>query len=286
MSIIDKIKKVFTGGDWYVAYQHTNDIDWTIVKAPENQWCADPFVFEDGDNHYIFVEQYRKDKDKGCIGYYKFIDDVPVNQGIIIENKYHMSYPDVFMYGKQYFMIPESSANNTVDLYVSDSFPDRWHKEKTLLEGEKYVDSTVYQDDNGFYLISYTMKHGYELHVFSLDMEKKGLTEVSHKHYDRNISRPGGRLFIQDGKLIRPAQDCSKKYGEALILYEVDSLNRNGEYVEHEIERIEAKTLLIDMQPERVHHLSFTNSYKVIDIYKEKLDIFHGIKIFIRSRRK
>ncbi len=286
MSIIEKIKKAFTGGEWFVAYQHINDSKWMVAKAPEGQWCADPFVLDDGDNHYIFVEQYRKDKDKGCIGYFKFIEGVPVNQGIIIENTYHMSYPDVFKYENHYYMIPESSANNTVDLYVADSFPDRWHKEKTLIDGCKYVDSTVYQDDTGIYLISYTMTNGYDIHVFSLNMEKKEIKEISRKHYDRNIARPGGRLFVNGGKLIRPAQDCSRKYGEALILYQVDYLDKNGEYIEHEIDRIDANKYIIEGNPERVHQLTHDNIYRVVDVYKERIDIMHMPKIYFRTRRK
>ena len=286
MSIIDKVKKGFTGGDWFIAYQNVNDQEWCIAKAPDNQWCADPFVFEDGDDHYIFVEQYRKDKDKGCIGYFKFVDGIPVNKGIIIENSYHMSYPDVFKYKDHYYMIPESSANNTVDLYIADSFPDKWHKETTLIDNGKYVDSTVYQDDTGIYLISYTMTNGYDLHVFSLDMEKRELTEISIKHYENNIARPGGRLFLKDGKIIRPAQDCSKKYGEALILYQVDSMNNNGEYVEHEVNRISMSELKIQNGPQRIHHITRTGKYEVIDCYKEKLDIFHIPRIYLRSKRK
>lgn len=286
MSIIDKVKKAFTGGDWYVAYSTAEEEKWIIAKAPEGQWCADPFVFEDGDNHYIFVEQYLKDKDKGCIGYFKFIDGVPVNKGIIIESTYHMSYPDVFKYKNQYYMIPESSANRTVDLYISDSFPDKWHKEKTLINNGKYVDSTVFQDDTGIYLISYTMTNGYDLHVFSLDMDKKELEEISYKHYDKNVARPGGRLFVKGRKLIRPAQDCSRKYGEALILYEVDSLNHNGELIEHEVGRIDSKAYMIDRNPERVHQITFDSKYRVVDVYKEKLDLLHAPKIYLRSRRK
>lgn len=286
MNIIDKIKKAFTGGEWHVAYQLPDRAEWMVAEAPEKQWCADPFVFEDGSDHYIFVEQYRKDKDKGCIGYYKFIEDVPVNQGIIIENPYHMSYPDVFKYEDRYYMIPESSANNTIDLYIADSFPDKWRKDKTLIEGTKYVDSTVYQSDAGIYLISYTMKNGYDIHVFSFDVEKKELTEISTKHYNKNIARPAGRLFVDDGKLIRPAQDCSQKYGEALILYEIDSLCQDGKYIEHEIHRIESDAYNINGAPERIHQLTYDSRFKVVDVYKEKLDLLHALKIFFRSRRK
>ena len=286
MSMIQKIRNAVTGGDWFVAYRSENDGKWRPAGAPENQWCADPFIFEDHGEHYIFVEQYLKEKDKGCIGYFQFEDGKPVNKGIIIENSYHMSYPDVFRYGNEYYMIPESSANNTVDLYRADRFPDRWEKAGTLISGKKYVDSTVFRDGDQWYLISYTMTGGYELHVFSLDVEKREVTLLSRKRYDQNTGRPGGRLFEENGRLMRPAQDCSRKYGEALIICQVDALNQDGEYLEHEVRRIRAEDLKMDNGPERLHQLTRDGMYSAADVYKERFDPLHFVRILIRSHRK
>ncbi len=286
MGIANKLKNAITGGDWFVAYRGISQEKWKTVSLPDNQWCADPFVIEDGSGHYIFVEQYLKDKDKGCIGYFKFIAGEPVNQGIIIENTYHMSYPDVFRYKEQYYMIPESSANSTVDLYVADHFPEKWRKVKTLINGQKYVDSTVYQDGEDYYLISYSMTDGYEIRVFTLDMEKQEVNLLSKRKYTKNVGRPGGRLFSENGKLMRPAQDCSRKYGEALIIYQVDDLNRSGEFVEHEARRMEAASVNIENRPERLHQWTGTNQYEVVDVYKERFDPLHFVKILIRSHRK
>ena len=285
MSIVNRIRNAITGGEWFVAYRNKDTEEWKIADAPANQWCADPFVFEDADDCYIFVEQYLKDKDKGCIGYYKFIDGIPVNQGIVIENGYHMSYPDVFCYNNTYYMIPESSANNTVDLYMAERFPDKWKKVKTLIRDEKYVDSTFFSDNSGCYLLAYKLSN-YEVHVFSLDLEKRTVELISKKRYKQNIGRPGGRLFVEDGRLMRPAQDCSKKYGEELIIYQVDELNRDGRLLEHEVRRINAGDLRIEKKPDRVHQFTRVNNYNVIDVYKEHFDLFHGIKIILRARRK
>ena len=286
MGIANKLKNAFTGGDWFVAYREIGQENWQLATLPDNQWCADPFVIDDGPDHYIFVEQYLKDKDKGCIGYFKFIDGKPINQGIIIENTYHMSYPDVFKYKDQFYMIPESSANSTVDLYIADHFPNKWRKVKTLINGQKYVDSTVYQDGENYYLISYSMTGGYEIHVFALYMEKQEVKLLSKKRYMNNIGRPGGRLFLEDGKLLRPAQDCSRKYGEALILYQVDNLIQDGKLVEHEVYRMKADSISIDTYPERLHQWTSGSHYEVIDVYKEKFDLLHAPRILMRSRRK
>ena len=286
MSLANKFKKLITGGEWFVAY-HNHDVgEYKLAEAPANQWCADPFVYEADGEHYIFVEQYENDKEKGSIGYFKFENGVPVNKGILIENSYHMSYPDVFEYGGRYYMIPESSANSTVDLYEAEEFPAKWRKVKSLIVGQKYVDSTVYLDGEDFYLISYTMIGGYEVHVFQLDMERLELKFLSKKQYDKNVARPGGRLFLENGKLMRPAQDCSRKYGEALIFYQVDDLNQDGVFVEHEIRRVEAGQLKVERSPERVHQLTTDSLYEVVDVYKEKIDLLHAPRIFLRSRRK
>ena len=286
MNILNLIKKAVTGGEWSVVYRDSGGNNWKTAAAPDGQWCADPFAFSDGEHHFIFVEQYRKDRDKGCIGYFSFENGAPVNQGIIIENTYHMSYPDVFTYGDRFYMIPESSANDTVDLYTADHFPDRWRKVKTLIQGKKYVDSTVYQDGDRYYLISYTMAGGFEIHVFELDMEKQEVRLLSGKKYAKNVARPGGRLYLENNRLMRPAQDCSEKYGEALILYEVDDLNRNGEYVEHEVKRITADTLRLASRPNRIHQWTGDGTYEAADIYHEKTDLLHFLRIFIRSHRK
>ena len=57
MSLRDLLKKTVTGGEWFVAYRSVDDKSYKLVKAPENQWCADPFGFEADGEHYIFVEQ-------------------------------------------------------------------------------------------------------------------------------------------------------------------------------------------------------------------------------------
>ena len=280
---INKIKKALTGGEWYVAHRKKGEKEFSIAEVPEGQWCADPFVYEVDGEHYIFVEQYKIDKDKGCIGYYRIDNGIPVNKGIIIENSYHMSYPDVFEYNGNHYMIPESSANNTVDLYVADSFPEKWRKIKTLIDGEKLVDSTVYQEGRKYYIITYSMINGYEVRVYKLDMGLMSVTQLSSKRYSRNVGRPGGRLFWENSKLLRPAQDCSKKYGEALILDEVDQIDQNGEYIEHEVRRIDLNSIVLNKQFERVHQLTDDGMYTVIDVFKEKMDLLHGVKILRRT---
>ena len=51
---------------------------------------------------------------------------------------------------------------------------------------------------------------------------------------DVKSARPAGSLFVKDGKLIRPSQDCSKGYGHGIDLNEIEVLSET-EYRERRI---------------------------------------------------
>ena len=293
MSIGTLFKKAFTGGDWYIAIRGIGDKQYSVAPNLPNTWCADTLLFEESGEHYLFVEQYDKKKDKGAIGYYTIENGILVSKGVIIENSYHMSYPFVFKHEGIIYMIPESSANSTVDLYVAEEFPNKWKLIRHLIENDNYVDSTVWEQDGQYFVHTYKKRANAEsgraewvLALFTLNMETLSMEQISERIFGTNIGRPAGQLFMKDGVLIRPAQDCSKKYGECIILYAVDSLNSDGEYIEHEVERISLQNLNIDKRVDRFHTYSRDSKYEVIDVYMEKLDLLHAPKIFLRSRRK
>ena len=51
-------------------------------------------------------------------------------------------------------MIPETSANRTVEIYRATSFPDRWTLEDTLLEGVSASDATLVERDGRLWLFA------------------------------------------------------------------------------------------------------------------------------------
>ena len=44
---------------------------------------------------------------------------------------------------------------------------------------------------------------------------------------DIRSARPAGRIFMQDGRLIRPSQDSSRRYGYALRFNRITTLDEN-----------------------------------------------------------
>lgn len=278
MTIKRLLQKAFVGGQWYVGYRRKGDKEYRILVAPENAWIADPFMFTANGEHYLFVEVYETKKKKAAIGYYQFENNIPVYKGLIIENSYHMSYPCVFEHNGEYYMIPESSANDSITLYRAERFPDKWVKVTDLLKGEKYVDSTVFHGTDGLGVLSYkAAKGGWQLVSFSLDMEQKILKKQTALDYRENIGRPAG--YIYDGNQ-RPAQDCRNKYGENLLIYKVDSFHP---YSEHLVRTVQASRIEVPKSYNRVHTYTDDGTFEVVDLFKDKIDLLHGVKIFCRA---
>lgn len=287
--------KAVVGGEWCVAYRLRCESDrpYRIAATSKGTWAADPFFYEVDGEHYLFVELCERKKGKACIAYYKIIDGEAVFQQKIIEQSYHMSYPCVFEYNAEHYMIPETSANQTVELYRAKQFPAQWEKVKTLLSGERYVDTTVARYEDGYRAISYRKsQHGWVLDVFELDLERYAMKRLDSVQYDANVGRPAGGFF-EEKVLLRPAQNGVNRYGENLILYQVDPCSENA-YQEREVKRIGVRDIPLSGKADRVHTYNRDSAYECVDVYREKIDLLHGAKTlwraylrnaFVRQRR-
>lgn len=288
MSVKSLLYKAFIGGEWKIGYRKQNTgesvrFEFAEADLPEGQWVADPFLFEHQGEHYLFCEQYDKKAGKAGIGYFVFENGIPRNKGIIISQPYHMSYPCVFSYNDDIYMIPETSANRTVELYRAVNFPHEWKIDTVLLNRAQYVDSTVYEVDGKTYLLSYTKQDSaWHLDTFELDMENKRLQKISRKSYETNVGRPAGCLMQTEGGFVRPAQDCAQKYGEALIMYSLSGFE-NGIFEEWQMGRVSVDRFAFPVKVQRIHTLNRNLRYEVVDVFQEKFELTHAWKIIKRT---
>ena len=77
-------------------------------------------------------------------------------------------------------------------------------------------------------------------------------------------ARSAGGLFIENGKLIRPAQSCIPHYGSEIIFNEVITLNIN-EYEEKTISTFTANQ--IDKKYIGSHNISISENFVLLDGY-------------------
>jgi hypothetical protein len=89
---------------------------------------------------------------------------------------------------------------------------------------------------------------------------------------DIRHTRPGGRLFRNEGKLLRPAQDCSLRYGGALWLMEVATLTAEA-YRETPLRRLDPLPLPGNLC---LHHRDATERFEFVD--GMRLSPTHGLR--------
>lgn len=289
INIKRKLRKVLIGGLWHVAYKNRDTSQaFKVAKNPHNEFCADPFVIEEGGETYIFCEQFRTKDRKGCIGYFKFEGGEPINKGIIIDRPYHMSYPCVFKYHGEYYMIPETGENKTVELFKAERFPDKWKQVSVLLEGEGYVDTTILiYEDNLSFVTYFVRGTKYILQHYFLSDDLKTATLHSEKVFDENTGRGAGGFYKKEGVLYRPSQNCRKSYGENIIFNKVELL-QNG-YEEVPIDTLRLSDVQIPLNHlTALHTFSLSSKYEVVDVFQEKIDPTYtlGNLMAAKKRRK
>jgi len=164
----------------------------------------------------------------------------------VMHRSYHLSYPHVFTHEGELFMIPETHQARSVDLYRCTRFPDQWEFVAHLLSGNALVDATVVKRPEGWFLFAAgsftgTGSLNEELYLF----HSPELTSEDWQPHPQNPdvadprwARGAGRIFEEDGRLYRPAQDCLMGYGKSVVLREITVLTADA-FQERTVARIE-----------------------------------------------
>jgi hypothetical protein len=255
-----------SGNKWRVGVRERRHegANYVEIPKPEGSEYADPFVIEQRGGHYVFFEEVPAGALKGRISFLELLGDGKFGApAVALETGRHMSYPVVFAANGELYMMPESGATLTVPLYRARRFPQEWEHVTNLVEGLPVVDTTPFYLDGVWYFFTGTKEPGLECLLFYADR----LDGRWHYHpanpvsSDARRARPAGSLFYRDGRLFRPAQDCSVRYGYAIVLNEVLKLSKT-EYQERE-----AETIQPSWRPGLLgtHTINANERYEVID---------------------
>ena len=242
-------------------------------------WYADPFVFEKDGVTYIFFEAFDLVQRKGKEGYCILQEDGSCTlPKIVIDESYHLSFPNIFEYNDEVYMMPEMSGDYSLKLYKAISFPDKWEITDVVLPDIFACDSVLIDANKKHYLLTCEMFHNVPSGQYASCWVKNYLYELNGmKVVDQGIKvaegdygvRNAGKIFEEDGVLYRIGQDCrDKMYGKGLVLFRINSLFPYKEEMlwgltcdefDRCIKREENNALL------GVHTYNFSNHYEIID---------------------
>nr|XP_017253562.1 PREDICTED: glycosyltransferase family protein 64 protein C5 isoform X2 [Daucus carota subsp. sativus] len=162
--------------------------------------------------------------------------------GIALDEDWHLSYPYVFNYNGQIYMMPESSKNGELCLYRAEHFPLEWTLEKVMLR-RPLVDSVLFVHDGKYWILGSAIggigsKHNGRLEIW-YSSSPLGPWKQHRKNpsYDTKFlmgARNGGRPFIYNGSLYRVGQDSGGTYGKRLRLFRIDKLTPT-DFIEVEV---------------------------------------------------
>ncbi len=240
----------------------------TLLKAPSDRFYADPFIIRRDGRDYLFFEELPFATQKGLIAVAEIgpageIGDVRH----VLERPYHLSYPYVFEWKGEVYMMPETRANRTIELYRAVRFPDQWEPAATLMKNVAAVDASLLEHEGRFWLFANVAVEGAstldELCLFWAQTPFGPWTPHRNNPVISDVrrARPAGRPFMENGRLIRPSQDCSGRYGRAVRLNHVSVLSQD-DYREETIEVIEPDWLPGNLG---THTYNFNESFEVFD---------------------
>ena len=243
--------------------------NYQVLADDGRRFYADPFIFTNNRQKWLFVEELNYKTGKGVISCARVSGPETCERPRpVLERPYHLSYPNVFRHAGEIYMIPESADNRTVELYRATSFPFQWELSKLLLQDVALYDATLLQHKNRWWLfaaISHEDGSAFDelaiYHSESLDgpWQPHPLNPVKS---DCRSSRPAGQIIVDGERILRPAQDCEHSYGDALVWHEIDELSLHG-FSEHKVARWSG---IGTLRGDGLHTFNCEGDFAVVDI--------------------
>lgn len=210
-----------------LTHEDVTDIDATVI--------ADPFLFSSSPReHYLFFEAYDRARQGGVLAVASSPDlRTWKYERVILVEPFHLSFPYVFEWKGDHYMVPESWKAGAIYLYKATRFPFEWQRDTTLLTGDYLVDPALFHRNGRWWMFveTHPKKTGETLRLYSsADLrgpyEEHPMSPIVDG--DPASSRPAGRVVEADGKLLRFAQRCFPTYGMEVSAFEiVDLTERN-----------------------------------------------------------
>ncbi len=117
---------------------------------------ADPFMIQHDGIWHLFFEVFSF-RGKGEIGLASSTDGLRwTYRQIVLSEPYHLSYPYVFEWEREYYMLPECSSTESVLLYRATDFPTKWVCMGALIDGISCTDCSIFRSRDRWWMFAAT----------------------------------------------------------------------------------------------------------------------------------
>lgn len=204
---------------------------WQDLPEDGSRFYADPFPIAVDGRHFLFVEEFPHATGKGVISVAEASADGRFGAPrVVLEESFHLSYPQVFQHDGAFWMIPETAGGRDLYLYRAEQFPDRWVRHAMLIENRPLSDATLLQRDGRFWLFAADGGEGSSsdaMLVFHADqLTGPFLPHIANPILiDQASARPAGAFIVGGAFPVLPVQDGTRGYGSGMGLVEVLELN-------------------------------------------------------------
>jgi hypothetical protein len=111
-------------------------------------FVADPFMIRHNGLWYMFFEVYNEHRQRGDRGGSQRGRPFWQYRGRVLVEDFSVSYPHVFPWQGQIYMVPEMYSRNCVRLYRAESFPYDWRPVANLIEDGPVADPSRFVFEN------------------------------------------------------------------------------------------------------------------------------------------
>lgn len=182
-------------------------------------FLADPFFIKEKDTFYLFIEHKKTGNPNADIAVMTSTDGKNYSfRGTVLHQKFHLSYPQVYKYKNEFYMVPETKQAGAVLLYKAHKFPFEWRISDTLVKNVNLKDPSLYLSDS----LNIMVASDDHLNMFMYQSDSLTGKWKLHKKPIAMMgteARAGGRFFpIKDGLLL-PVQNSTHGYGYGVSLY-------------------------------------------------------------------
>lgn len=245
-------------------------VAWVTLSLPKGWAGADPFLVEEGETVWCFLEAYRPGRDKGriwCTSWSNNATQADLRRARFMPAlvlPVHCSYPAVLHDGKSWCMVPETSRLHEVRLYRSDVLAGPWIAAEALAVGERFVDATILEWQGIPTLFATTRGSASDTSTPSLLrsgnlsalMSAVGVPRLKPVLWSDQYGRAGGHDSTAPGMWISQST-CLGSYGHHLETQRIEDVTGG---------RAHQGRRLFEVGPHQIHHFSASEHWLARDV--------------------